>query len=198
MSITKAEILTFVNSVLNRTESDVTQDILLVLDELSDAHVLKSSDLTLTLTSTDTYLVYPATALSDAQAIISIALTDAAGDRKWLLAHYPGGWREYQRGMSSFTRATPEYYVCMDRKAYLYPPPDADYTVELHFWARHAADADAITFGDEWKRAIWFGTAYEVACRRKMPDAIAIWSQRYAIEKQKQQHLHADHVSIVE
>lgn len=189
MSILKADILRFVNGRLNVTETDIDEEIILVLDDLSDAHILKAQDTSQELTATDLSMPYPTYALDDDQAIISVTLTDQHNSEQiWPLEVIPGGWTEYKRLMTAFNtagRSEPTHYICNNRVIYPYPPPQEPYDVDIWYWKRHPADADSIVFPDSFRRAIYFGASYEVACKRKLIDYITIWMNRYEKEKEK-------------
>ncbi len=189
MSVLSSEILAFLNIVLGRNpaESQATVDefIKIVLADLSDLHILKANDVSLTLVSTDTYLEYPTDALDDDMAIISVALTDSSGDRKWPLEAIEGGWREYQRSMENFVRDTPLYYACANRRIYLYPPPGDAMTSDVWYWKRHADSADTIEFPDSFRNCLKFGAGVEFAVGHKLVDPIALGMPRYLEERDR-------------
>jgi len=199
MAIDKADILTFVNAKLRLHETDIDGDIIRVLRTLSKYHILKGNDTSLSVSSSDMSLAYPSDALADAQAIISVTLTDSSSDRQAPLKHLLGGWDEYQLQMRSFNdgaRSTPHWYVCANRHIYLLPAPDGTYTVDLWYYKRHAKSADAIEFDEDWETAIQFGAAFEVACGHKMKDAMTLWGARFNNEVDDQVMIHSDQVAI--
>ncbi len=189
MSITAAEILTFVNANLNRAETSIDTALKLVLRDLAGAYALRATDTTQAITGSTVYLTYPVDALDAEGAIISVQLSDT-GQTYDPLKVLPGGWNDYQLLMAgNSVRGTPEYMIAHNRKVYLYPAPNGVYTSVIDYFQRHA-DSVTISFSDDWKNAILFGVTKEVAVQRKMPDQIALWNPRYEAEKQRQINAH--------
>jgi len=190
MAITTGEILTFVNGVLNREETDIDTQLRLVVDDLADLHVLEGLDGTQSLTSTSWHLVYPTDCLDTEEAIISVQLKDSSGIYGPLLKVWPGGWRdhvEYSEGNPS--RSVPACYAINERKIYLDPRPASDYTATIHYYRRHGTSLTTLDFTDDWKRCVLFGAALEVACKYGLPNAVNLWGGRYEREKEKRRIL---------
>ncbi|MEN6546412.1 MAG: hypothetical protein ABFE07_10250, partial [Armatimonadia bacterium] len=154
MTILKADILTFVNEAVEAQYSGTDLDVKIqtALDDLAEMHCLKAEDATQTLTDASSYLVYPTNCLSTEQAIISVVLRDIDDVRGKPLRQIPGGWFEYNRIMenaSYSSRGDPEYMVCHDRKIYLYPAPDENFTTSIWYYKKHQALSSGIEFPDE-------------------------------------------------
>lgn len=175
MAIAKANILTFVNDALNRSETDIDTQIQAVLDELSDNNLLEAQDTDQSLSSSDTYLDEP----SDFKDLIAIVLNDGTYDGEPLkrLSRI-----EYLRRMEDEATSDydePEYYSHFNGKFYIYHPSDGDYTATIDYYKRHAQNVDSIEFGDEFTNCINFGAAYYVACKYRLSNYIAIWGPKY-------------------
>ena len=177
----KAEILTFVNAVLGRSETDIDVEIQIVLDDLSKHNLLTAEDTDQTLESGDTYLEYP----TGFKQLVSIVLNDGTYDGP-PLKKIPGGHKEYRQWMEDETStdySEPEWYSEYDSKFFVYHPADGDYTSVIEYYKYHPQDVNTIEFGDEFKNCIKFGTAFEVACAKGLSRYISIWGPRYEKEK---------------
>lgn len=199
MSVTVAEILLFVNEVLHRspalTGTDINAQIQMVLDDLSLGPYIEATDLTQVLTSTSTYLTKPANYFLP----ISIVLNDGSSDLE-PLKPMPGGYkalREQLGYVESVVVSDPYYYADFGNYLWLYPQPGKNYTSRIDYYRTHPAVAGGILFTDEWKNAIKFGAAFEVACRFKLLDYISLWSARYEAEKEKMRLSHVGPPRIV-
>lgn len=190
MAITKTEILTFVNDVLNREETDIDVPLRLVVDDLADLHALEDVDGTQTLTSTSWYLSYPTDCLDTEEAIVSVQLKDSAGLYGPRLKVWPGGWRDHvEYSESNPSRSVPAWYAINDRKIYIDPRPASDYTATIHYYRRHGSSLTTLDFTDDWKRCILFGTVLEVACKYGLVSAVNLWGGRYEREKDRRRIL---------
>lgn len=204
MSITKAEILTFVNKVLQREETEIDVELRNTLDDLADLHCLRGVDSSQTLTSTSSYLVYPTDALHTEEAIISIQLRSPAGVWGPLLRPWPGGAKDHNRFFEGNpTRSTPEMYWPMQTgldqwQLVLSPRPSSDWIAWIHYWRRHGAIGTNLEFSDDWRRAILFGAALEVASTYGLDRYIALWGARYNQEKDKRRALMLQEPAIQE
>jgi len=195
MSITKAEILSFCNSVLHRTETDIDVQIQSVVDDLSQGPYIEAVDDTQTLVDDDVSLDVP----TDYFLMNSIILNDGSNDLE-PLKPFPGGYRELadEKGdVQSIVSSNPGYYAVWNSLIYIYPVAGQSYTVTINFYKLHSAITATLEFSDEWKRAIQFGACFEVACRMKLTDAMQIWGPRYEIEKEKQRLAHPGPPRIV-
>jgi len=193
MSITKAEILAFTNSRLNRADTDIDESVKLVLRDIANQRVLKSEDTTQTLTSSSYYLTYPTDALDGEDAIISVVLTDSSSNIGEPLVTIAAGWKEYKLRMEDFTssaRSEPCDMITHDRKIYPWPAPNGTYTSSIWYYKRHDETADTIEFSEDWRNALYFGVTMEVAIHHKMVDQIKLWTARYEREKEYQRMIH--------
>jgi len=197
MAILKAAILTFVNDALHRSPAltDIDIQIQSVLDELSQGPYIEATDDDQTLEDGDEYLAKPSGYFS----MISIVLNDGSCDLS-PLKPFPGGYKAYRDARADAEAATasqPLYYVMWGDSIWLYPTVGQDYTVRIDYYKLHAQDVDTIEFNDDWRRAINFGAVFEVACKYKLGDYMAIWGPRYEMEKEKMRLSHPAQPSIV-
>ena len=187
-SITKAAILTFVNSRLQRNETDIDESINIVLGDLSAFKTLLVEDTSQSIVAGDTYLSYPSDSFKDETAIKSIQLTDGNGYKLPPLSPIIDGWQEYlirTKYGSDATRNIPTQYVTHANRIYMWPASDGNYSPSIWYYKRHSEDPDDIDFDIDWKNTIYFGVTAEVAVHRKMMDQIQIWSTRYEREKNR-------------
>ena len=187
-SITKADILTFVNSRLNRAETDIDESIKIVLADISAFKTLLVEDTSQSLTSSDDYLSYPSDSLMDERAVKSVKLTNSSGYILPPLNPIVDGWQEYLIRMqysSDVVRSVPLEYVCHANRIYIWPAPDSTYAASVWYYKKHSEDPDDIDFDVDWRNTIYFGVTAEVAIQRKMMDQITIWSTRYEREKSR-------------
>jgi hypothetical protein len=183
--ITKAEILSFVNSRLNRTETDIDESIKIVLGDLSAFKTLLVEDTSQSLTISDTYLSYPSDALMDDYSIKSVKLTDSSGYITEPLEVIKDGWREYLTLSQDGYRSVPLGYITNANRIYFWPWPDGTYAASIWYYKRHSEDPDDIDFDIDWKNTVYFGVTAEVAIHRKMYEQTTIWTNRYEREKQR-------------
>jgi hypothetical protein len=203
MAITKAQILSFTNSRLQRADSasDIEESIKMILRDIASFYVLDDEDTSQTLTSSDLTLDYPSDALDGEQAIKSVILTDSSSVQQAPLTYISGGWRDYNRLMDQYTSGYSSYpasMVCFRRKIYLWPPPSQNYTVSIEYYKRHPEDVDNIEYTEDWRNAILAGVTREVAYDNKMTDQIVLWENRYMVERDRQIMLHREDVAVVE
>jgi len=183
MSIEKANILTFVNSVLGRSETDIDVQIQTVLNDLSKHNLLVDEDTDQSLSSGNTTLNYP----TGFKELVAIVLNDGTYDGP-PLKKIPGGHKEYRQWMEDETStdySEPEWYSEYDSKFYVYHPANGDYTATIEYYKYHPKDVDSIEFGDEFTNCLYFGTTFEVACKLGLSRYISIWGPRYEKEKQE-------------
>lgn len=193
MSIAVADILTFVNNVLHRSpaETDINVQIQTVLDQLSQGPFIEATDSTQSLTSSSEYLTKPDQCFS----LVSIVLNDGSNDLE-PLKPMPGGYKALREELGeaqAVTVSNPLYYAEFGGYFWLWPQPAQSYTARIDYYKLHDTDGaenDDIEFGDEWKNAIQFGSAFEAACKFKLADYIEIWGARYRDEKDKQRLAH--------
>ena len=176
MAITKADILTFVNAKLNRTETDIDTEIQTILDDLSDAELLVGTDTDQSMEDSDEYLEYP----TNYKRLISIVLNDGSTDGAPLEA-LPGGWDEYLEWMKgAVSTGEPEWFVEHNSRFYVWRPANGDYTASIEFFKKHPEDLDSILFGDDFTDVINAGSTYKAALRYGLSRYINIWGPEYA------------------
>lgn len=194
MAVTKAQILTFASDALGMHDSpytgtDLDVQIQAALDDLAAMHCLPATDTSQTLTSSSTYLNYPSDCLNTQQAIRSVVLTDSSAVRQAPLDWLPGGMDEYNRLMEAFStsaRSTPAYRVCDGSTIWLYPAPEAAYTVAIDYYKRHPDIAlGTVVFPDDWKMAIFMGTVYFAHLLAGDEPGINLWEPRYFEKKER-------------
>jgi hypothetical protein len=191
--ILKSEVLTFVNSVLRRNETNIDEQIQIVVDDLAAMHVLTDTDDTQSFDNADFMLDYPTDALETEEAIISVTLT-VNGYRSKPLTVIPGGWQEYLRKCSgNLTAARSVVYEMLPQSPYIYllPPPSQSGTASIYYYKRHSAVGTTLDFSDPWKNCIKFGAASQVAAKYGLNsyNAFTAWDAQYQREKVKQKIL---------
>ena len=189
--ILKSQILTFVNTVLRRNETDIDDQIITVLDDLSDLHILRAEDTTQSLTGASETLSYPTDALHTEEAILSVTLKDSAGITGIPLVVLPGGYLEYLGLCSAALRSVPRSMICVPPMIYVYPWPSSDYDATITYHKRHAANPDAIEFADGWRNCLNWGVAAQVAAKYGINNyaAFGVWDAQYQREKAKRKRL---------
>ena len=201
--ITKAEILAFVNRVLHREETDIDAELRLLVDDLADLHCLRAVQATQTLTSTSDHLAYPSDALCTEAAILSLQLRSPAGVWDAPLKPWAAGWPDHCRFYEGNpSRSTPERYatqeVLGEWRIYIDPRPASDRVAWIHYYRRHGAIGTNLEFPDDWRRAVYFGAAMEVAATYGLANGVALWGARYNQEKEKRRILMPSEPAIME
>jgi len=179
MSIAKDDILTFVNSALKRTETDIDSVIQLVLDDLSEENLLQAEDTTQSLASSGNDADYP----TGYKELIEIVLNDGTYDGQPLEVISRVEYLRKMKGVISADYAEPEWVNEFNKKFYFVYPADGTYTVKIYYYKYHAQDVDNIEFGDEFEMALKFGTAFFYACMKGLSRYIAIWGPLYQAKK---------------
>ena len=130
-----------------------------------------------TLTINNKYLTCPA----DWLATYSIAVIDALGNYDYLLnkdvnfirASYP----------APTSTGLPEYYALFDQNTFILgPTPDANYSVELHYYhyPESIVTANTTWLGDNFDSTLLYGALLEAYTYMKgEPDVIAEYQKRY-------------------
>lgn len=198
MSILKADILTFANAVLKRSETSIEVELQQVLDELSDLYLLTGQDTDQTLSNGGTTLDAP----SLYKDVITIVLNDGSYDLRPLIA-LPGGYREYLQliaNSSAGDYSTPRWFAEYQSKFYVYPISGGDYTTKIDFYKDHIQTVegqDDIEFGDEFRNCIYWGVTFYVALKRGLSRYFDLWGSKYANEHEKRRLLQKRQPSIV-
>ncbi len=199
MTITYAKTLTFVNSVLRRTETDVNVELQTVLDELSDLYLLIGQDTSQTLSDGSVSFSKPSLCIE----VTQITLNDGSYDLRPLIA-LPGGYKEYLRliaNISTGDRSVPRWRTEHNGVYYVYPTSGGSYTSTIDFYKRHADHADGaddISFGDEFRSCIYWGVTFYVALKYGLSRYFDLWGTKYANEYTKRGMLFKRQPSIVQ
>ena len=178
MSIDKADILTFVNDQLARSETDIDSQIISVINDLRFLNLLEAQDTDCTLADGSKYFEEP----EGFKSPISIVLNDGSVDLAPLLP-MPGGYKGYCDAMDNVVtgnESRPIYYSRFNGNIYVFPTSDQAYTIKVDFYKKHALDADNIEFGDDFTNCFNFGAAYYTALKRSLSRYIAIWQGPYS------------------
>jgi len=156
MAITHDEIVT---TVLRRLQSfdlgplairDMDEELRQVLIELSEAGEF--------LIETTTISTVAGTANYDVPSLFRKGRHLAVSGGNDLVE---GSWEDYQRyieGQSSPSRGEPAYWTVFNDDWYLWPVPDAVYTVNVSYVARHSETVSTISFDEVFRTAIVAGT----------------------------------------
>jgi len=192
--IARADILTFVNANLKRSETDIDIQIQMVLNELRGPYIPAVDD-SQTLSDGDEYLASP----DGFWTMIGLILNDGSQDLP-PLRPFPGGYnalkKEKGRAGQVYT-SNPLYYAPWGAYLWLWPLPGQTYTTRIDYYKTHAQDVGNIEFGDEFKNTIKFGACFYVACKHKLVDYINIWGPLYRDEKETMRLMHSDDLVIV-
>jgi hypothetical protein len=193
MGLAKADILTFLNAMLNRSETDIDTYIKACLDDLADENLLVGSATSgdgnvADLASGSTTIALP----DNYKEVIAIKLNDGTNDGP-ALKPIGGGFKEYrdwmeEEGASDYDE--PEWYVEHNGLFYVYHPSDGVYTPTIDFYKYHptlSGDTGTILFGDEFKSALNFGACWFYAVGKGLSRYINIWGPLYANEKLKRE-----------
>lgn len=183
--MTKAEILTFVNEQLKRSETAVDTQIKTVLNELN-RHELLTETAAGTIDQSDNSFTKP----TDYKSYVSLTLTGSNSTGEPLLP-MPGGYKGLLEARGNRTEVVAEVGVpgwYADLKGgpdmEIYPAADQDYTYALDYYKRHANSADTIEYGDEWANVFNFGATYYTSVKYSLTGKIAIWQPIYIAERQ--------------
>lgn len=203
MAILKSTILTFVNSKLHVSETDIDAEIQEVLDDLSEQDLLTAtftapdgglSDLAAGTTTIPKPTLY--------KLLVDITLNNGSLDLAPLVG-LPGGMVELRRLLrDSVSQSTPEWYVEFGSKFYLYPISSGVFTPTIEYYKFHAgtgdnSGADAIEFGDEFTMSIKTGTCLHIATKKRMAEQMLVWGTKYSNERQKRIDNNTDQAYIV-
>ena len=152
----------------------------LCLNNLSNENLLAATDESQSLTSGDLSIAYP----TDYKGLVSIILIDSSSVEGKPLIKLPGGHKQYRKlRKNDASTGTTSWYSEFDDKFWLWRPANGSYTPKIEYYRRHPQTPTAILFGEDFRNAIYVGTAYYKALLRKMIDHIAIWRPIYLVEK---------------
>ena len=197
MSITKANVLSYVNEQLNRSETDIDTELQDILDDLCRGPYIEARDTSQTVAVGSTELAKPTLCYRD--MIISIVLNDGSNDLP-PLKEFPGGFKAYSDLMGDagvVFVSNPTHWTMWRDIIYLWPTVGQSYTSVIDYYKQHGTDLDSIEFSDDWRRAINYGVTRNVALKRKMPDMFNVYAAQYKDEKERQRRAYPGHPNIV-
>jgi len=168
-----AEVLAVVNARLGRANNpltDITVPLRAALKRLSAIANFLANAEDAAITSSSTYIPYP----TDFKALKSILLD---GSREEPLA-LTGYWDIQTIGANDAANE-PESYAPFNRRFYLKPLPDGDYTATISYWRYHPNDISTILFEDEFMPAIFDLTTAYAADDLTWPEEALRWEAKY-------------------
>ncbi len=185
MAITKADILTRVNSRLQTsfTGADIETEIQEILDDLSEEDLLVGTDDTQTLTSGDKTLDEPA----GFRALVNIVLTiTSSGSEQFPLIGLKGGHKEYRElRHNDNSTGIPRWFSNFNGKFYLWRPANQAFTSLIEYYKDHPQDVDNIEVGDNFRNTINAGVTWKKALDQGRTRMIMQWGAIYADAKKK-------------
>jgi len=168
---TENEETTFVNQIptfVRQAEERINRSVM-----LPDLR----KNVTGTVTSSFRFLTVP----DDYLAVFSMAVIDGDGNYEFLLHKDVNFIREAYP--DNTTSGKPEYYGLFDETSFiLAPTPDADYTIQLHYYydPQSIVDAGTSWYGDNAETALLYGSLIEAYTFMKgEQDLIALYGSRY-------------------
>jgi hypothetical protein len=185
MSFTLATLKTAIQDYTDNSETSFVTNLPNFIKG-AEEKIFKSVDLdyfrknvTSAMSSSDPYLSVPADFLS----VFSLQIT-TAGSENFLLQKDVNFLREYTPASS--TTGTPKYYAKFDINNFiLAPTPDANYTVELHYYYRPDSLTAGADGGTTWIStnapfALLYGSLIEAYYYMKgEPDVLAQYEKNY-------------------
>jgi hypothetical protein len=155
MAITKAELVTALNTDLNRSETTTTaaRAIRRALEHLSGLKLWKDlhTSGTAAIVAGNTSFAAP----TGLRVVDAIVLSDGTYDS---LPMEPIAWRDLLTDREgSQSQSEPTHYIYRGRTIEFGPQADASYTATVRYWRSHP-DQDAILFGDAFKTALEYAT----------------------------------------
>jgi len=131
------------------------------------------------MTTGNKYLSTP----TDWLSTFSLAVIDANNEYTYLLNKDVNFIRESFPDTDSSFYGLPQYYAIFDENTFILgPTPDANYSVELHYYyyPESIVTAGTTWLGDNFDSALLYGTLLEAATYLKEePDIIQNYNQRY-------------------
>jgi hypothetical protein len=185
MSFTLATLKTAIQDYTDNSETSFVTNLPNFIKG-AEEKIFKSVDLdyfrknvTSAMSSSDPYLSVP----SDFLSVFSLQIT-TSGSENFLLQKDVNFLREYTPASS--TTGTPKYYAKFDVANFiLAPTPDANYTVELHYYYRPASLTAGADGGTTWIStnapfALLYGSLIEAYYYMKgEPDVLAQYEKNY-------------------
>lgn len=183
MAITKAEILTALNSKLNRSETDIDGDIREALYDISrDYNFLEKEDSSIsTVDGTPNYDLPN----SDQVKNIKNVVVEKDSSRSYPLGFMT--WQDYlvKREGTAVT-GEPREYTIFDNDIYFDPTPDDVYTVYMYINRIHPTDISTILFDEILRKSITVLTFQKYLEGKEDYQAAGYWEKQFNIEIRKQ------------
>lgn len=185
MSFTYAQLKQAIQDFTENTETSFVTNLPVFIRAAED-RILQSVDLeafrknaTSALTTSDPYLSVP----SDFLAPFSLQIT-TSGSQDFLLIKDVNYVNQYAVDVGA--NGTPKYYAFFDKDNFIVAPtPDANYTVELHYYYRPASLTAGAESGTTWvsenaPNALLYGSLYEAYTYMKgEADVLANYEKRF-------------------
>lgn len=185
MSFTYAQLKTAIQDFCENTETSFVTNLPLFIRSAED-RIFQSVDLeafrknsTSAMTTNDKYLSVP----SDFLAPFSLQIT-SNGSEDFILIKDVNYVNQYN--IDSSSTGTPKYYAVFDKDNFIVAPtPDANYTVELHYYYRPAsltagADSGTTWISDNAPNVLLYGSLYEAYTYMKgEADVLANYEKRF-------------------
>lgn len=185
MSFTYAQLKTAIQDFCENTETSFVTNLPVFIRAAED-RIFQSVDLeafrknaTSALTSSDKYLSLP----SDFLAPFSLQIT-TSGSEDFILVKDVNFVN--QHSVASAATGTPKYYAVFDKDNFIVAPtPDANYTVELHYYYRPASLTAGAEDGTTWisenaPNVLLYGALYEAYTYMKgEQDVLANYEKRF-------------------
>ena len=183
---TYSELTTAIQNYMDNTETTFTNTIPTFIKQ-AEEKILKSVQLpvfrknvTGTGSSGNTYLATPTDFLSP----FSLAVLDSSSNYTYLLLKHVSWIRDYTPATA--TTGAPLYYAEFDDDTFiLAPTPNANFTLELHYFYRPASLVDAGDSGTTWlatnaSNTLLYGSLVEAAIFMKLnPAEIQTYDIKY-------------------
>ena len=179
----KTGILAFVNKALHKSYTTTDLDIAIqaCLNDMANHGLLVGTDTTQTLAIGDKTLAYP----TDFKKMISITLIDGSSNEKSPLIKFGDGHKDYRRlRLNDTSNGLTEFYSELNEKFYLWRPPSQAFTVNMEYTRYHAQTVSDILFGEEFRNAVYFGTAFFESIFIKNKEGSDRYGPLYGNEKQ--------------
>lgn len=152
MAITKAEILAVINKRLNRSETDIDEEIRSILCDISSRANFLKKEATRDTAESRAYYSVP----DNFKDKLVIKINDSKPLGRMTFA-------EYQKKITGGASETePTDYALHDDFIWLFPTPDTVYEMTLFYSIFHPNDVDDIEFGETFRECIYQGVMMQV------------------------------------
>ena len=163
MAITKAVLLTRVNQVARRSETDIDEVLKEALIELSRDTLALRTSTTGTLSSSTNTISKPSDLIGVELFYLDSGVLDPLSFDEWK--------EDRQEG-----------YCFRGNAIYISPTPNSDKSYTLYYYKQHAADPDTIEFTDEYKMALVHKVAQKIYENYELDTEAAEQRLKYQIE----------------